>query len=149
MIRTTSVSFRGFKSTSEQVSRRMARNLKQGGRAERQLRSDLWRAGLRFRLHSAHLPGAPDIVLSRARICIFCDGDFWHGRDWPRLRRQLTRRHNSAYWLAKISSNRARDRRADVELRRAGWTVLRFWETDVLREPGRVAAEIFALAHNS
>lgn len=141
--RRRSISFRGFSPTSEAVSRRMARNRKEGGRAERMLRSELWRAGIRFRLHRTDLPGTPDIVLSVPRIAVFCDGDFWHGRNWNLLRRQLATRRNADYWLRKIASNRRRDRRSMMLLADAGWTVLRFWETDILKRPSTAVTRIW------
>jgi DNA mismatch endonuclease (patch repair protein) len=73
---------------------------------------------------------------------VFCDGDFWHGRNWPRLRRQLLKRNNASYWVAKIQSNRRRDRLTDAELRSAGWDVHRFWETDILRDPQAMVARV-------
>src|SRR5687768_18178125 len=51
-------------------------------RCEIVLRRAIWHSGLRFRCAAGNrLVGHPDIVLTRARIVIFCDGDFWHGRD--------------------------------------------------------------------
>lgn len=95
------------------------------------LRSLLWRRGRRFRKHVRDLPGRPDLVFVAARVCVFVDGDFWHGRSVVR-RRALATGANGAYWTAKIQTNRARDRRQEAELRRWNWTVLRLWETDVL-----------------
>ncbi len=46
------------------------------------VRSALHRRGLRFRKHMKELPGRPDIVFTRAKICVFIDGDFWHGYDF-------------------------------------------------------------------
>jgi DNA mismatch endonuclease (patch repair protein) len=76
---------------------------------------------------------------------VFCDGDFWHGRHWATRRLRLTTGHNAAYWVAKIESNMRRDRRTRRELRSAGWTVLRFWESDILRDPDRAASKIGVL----
>ena len=86
----------------------------------------------------AGLPGRPDLVFSRKRLIVFCDGDFWHGRNWPLLRRALQRRANSTYWTAKILANRNRDRRQNRALRHQGWDVVRVWETDVLARPNDV-----------
>jgi len=72
-------------------------------------------------------------------VVVFCDGDFWHGRDWGRLKGALKRRHNAEYWIAKIAKNRERDRENSKRLTEAGWLVLRLWETDVLRDPKRAA----------
>ena len=132
-------SYATFRPASEAASAAMRSNRAEGGKAERALRSAVWRQGLRFRTHVAELPGKPDLVFASRRLCVFCDGDFWHGRNWPVLRRQLQARANSEYWVPKIQRNLRRDRRQEAELRREGWTVLRFWETDVLRSPEAVA----------
>jgi DNA mismatch endonuclease, patch repair protein len=95
----------------------------------------LWRRGFRFRKHVAHLPGCPDVIFARNRLAIFVDGDFWHGRDWTNLRAQLQRRANPGYWIAKIGRNRERDLTQTMLLEAEGWTVLRIWESDVLKNP--------------
>lgn len=95
------------------------------------LRSLLFKRGLRFRKNVRALPGKPDIVFPSARVAVFCDGDFWHGRDWPRLARKLRAGNNAPYWMAKIKANRDRDRRNDRLLGQGGWTVVRLWETDI------------------
>jgi len=143
-------SFKGFRSTSPAASAVMRANRREGGLAEQVLRSALWRSGLRFRKHVSTLPGRPDVVFDRFRAVVFCDGDFWHGRNWPRLRAQLGRRSNATYWIAKIRTNRARDRLRSEELRSAGWTVLRFWESEVLRDPDKAVKRIMrAIEHNT
>jgi DNA mismatch endonuclease (patch repair protein) len=95
--------------------------------------------GLRYRKYAARLPGNPDVVFSKARVVVFCDGDFWHGRNWEELRTQLQRRHNADYWVAKIDQNRERDRLNTDALTGDGWLVLRLWETDITRDPGEAA----------
>ena len=81
------------------------------------------------------LPGKPDVVFPRYRVAVFCDGDFWHGRDWPRLARKLRTGGNGSYWAVKIETNRLRDRRNERALRHDGWLVVRLWETDILQDP--------------
>jgi DNA mismatch endonuclease (patch repair protein) len=76
---------------------------------------------------------------------VFCDGDFWHGRDLEHRLEKLTRDHNAAYWTAKVRRNVERDRQDTSALSAAGWNVLRFWETEVLRETTKVADRIEAL----
>jgi DNA mismatch endonuclease (patch repair protein) len=109
---------------------------------ERTLRTLLWRSGLRYRKNVKALPGKPDIVFTSRKIAVFCDGDFWHGRHWHQLSRKLSAGTNPSYWLQKIEANRRRDRRTDEALRRVGWTVLRFWETDIQRDPNHIAHKI-------
>jgi DNA mismatch endonuclease (patch repair protein) len=106
------------------------------------LRRALWASGCRFRKNLRELPGRPDIVFTKAKLAIFCDGDFWHGRDWETRARKLSRGTNSSYWLAKIQSNMERDRLNTKKLEEAGWTVLRLWETQILADPLREAATV-------
>ena len=101
--------------------------------------------GLRFAENDRDLLGCPDIVLRKQKIVVFCDGDFWHGRNWRLRRARLETGSNADYWLTKISYNMARDKRQRATLRRAGWTVLRLWETDVLR-PAKSAARVQRVA---
>lgn len=79
-----------------------------------------------------NLPGKPDLVFRRARVVIFCDGDFWHGRNWKRLRSSLAAGTNSEYWTSKIATNVKRDSRITSLLEKSGWRVVRMWETDIL-----------------
>jgi len=111
-------------------------------RCEVKLRSLLWRAGARFRKDVPSLPGRPDIVFPRARLIVFCDGDFWHGKDWPSRRKKLARGVNASYWVGKIEANRARDRRQTAQLQDSGWTVLRVWESAIQAAPKMVARDI-------
>jgi DNA mismatch endonuclease (patch repair protein) len=73
---------------------------------------------------------------------VFCDGDFWHGRDLDKRVAKLERGHNAPYWVAKIAANVARDRRQESELAASGWRVLRYWETDIKRDSQRIAQDI-------
>jgi DNA mismatch endonuclease (patch repair protein) len=111
-------------------------------RCETKLRSLLWRASVRFRKDVASLPGRPDIVFPRARLVVFCDGDFWHGRDWRHRKRKLEKGTNGDYWMAKIKANRARDRRQTAQLQALGWTVVRVWESAIHASPEAIARDI-------
>lgn len=70
------------------------------------------------------LPGKPDFVFRRQRLCVFVDGCFWHG--CPECYRRPA--SNQQYWDAKVERNRARDRKVDRELGDRGWRCLRIWE---------------------
>ena len=83
------------------------------------------------------LPGRPDFVFRRERVCVFVDGCFWHGCP-AHYRRPKSKR---AFWDAKIARNRARDRKVARELRAARWSVLRVWEHS-LKNPGPVLARL-------
>ncbi|MEX2376391.1 MAG: very short patch repair endonuclease [Dehalococcoidia bacterium] len=138
-------SFKGRKPTSRAVSRTMQGNRKKDTKHELALRKTLWHRGYRYRLHSNDLPGNPDIAFPRERVAVFVDGDFWHGRDWEARSTKLREGSNSGYWLSKIQRNRERDVEPSQKLRHAGWTVIRLWETDVLKDP-EGAAHVVARA---
>lgn len=103
-------------------------------RPEVALRKEIWRRGLRYRKNDKNLPGKPDIVFTRARLAVFCDGDFWHGHNWAirgygSLDEEL--RRYSPEWAEKILRNIERDQRVTRQLRGLGWQVIRIWESDI------------------
>lgn len=119
-----------------------ASSKKSSTRCEVLLRQALWKLGLRYRLNYSGLPGRPDVVFPSARVVVFCDGDFWHGRDLDQRLVRLAKGHNAPYWTAKVKGNVARDQLQTRELAAAGWVVLRFWESDILRAPDCVAQHV-------
>lgn len=96
------------------------------------LRKALWHKGYRYRKNYKELPGTPDIVLSKYHIAIFCDSEFWHGKDWDILKPRLLKGKNSDYWIKKIERNRERDLETDKKLLFMDWTVIRFWGKEIL-----------------
>lgn len=98
------------------------------------LRKALWHRGFRYRKNYKGLPGRPDIVLTKYRIAIFCDSEFFHGKDWEILKPRLQKTKNSDYWINKISRNRERDTEIDKQLLFEGWIVIRFWGKDILKK---------------
>ncbi|MEY8411621.1 very short patch repair endonuclease [Lachnospiraceae bacterium 62-26] len=95
------------------------------------LRQELWRRGYRYRKNYKGLPGKPDIVLTKYKIAIFCDSEFFHGKDWEVLKPRLEKGDNSQYWINKIARNRERDEEVNKKLLFMGWTVIRFWGRDI------------------
>lgn len=95
------------------------------------LRKELWKRGYRYRKNYPELPGRPDIVLTKYKIAIFCDGEFFHGKDWEVLKPRLEKSSNSDYWISKIARNIKRDNEINKELLFMGWTVIRFWGKDI------------------
>lgn len=75
-------------------------------------------------------------------MVVFCDGDFWHGRNWDRLSNSLKAGSNSGYWLKKIEGNIERDQRVRSELEALGWLVYRVWETDIHKDVEAVAQSV-------
>jgi DNA mismatch endonuclease, patch repair protein len=98
-----------------------------GSRVEQALRHRLWRAGLRYRVHSS-LPGRPDAVFARARVALFVHGCFWHGCDRCALPRPSA---NREFWAAKLAATQRRDAAAAGDLGRLGWTVVVVWECEI------------------
>lgn len=101
---------------------------------EVKLRKSLWNRGYRYRKNYDKLPGKPDIVLTKYKIAIFCDSEFFHGKDWEVLKSRLEKSNNSQYWISKISKNRERDDEINKRLLFEGWTVMRFWGKDILKD---------------
>lgn len=99
------------------------------------LRKALWEKGYRYRKNYRGLPGQPDIVLTKYKIAIFCDGEFFHGKDWEVLKPRLEKGERGQFWIHKISRNRERDDRINKQLLFLGWTVIRFWGDEIMKHP--------------
>ena len=105
-----------------------------GTKPEIMLRKALWRENLRYRVNYKKLPGKPDIVFTKYKVAVFCDGDFWHGHNWAiRGKKSLDEELEgySEYWRKKILRNIERDQENENELRTLGWTVVRLWESEI------------------
>jgi DNA mismatch endonuclease (patch repair protein) len=107
------------------------------------LQKALWSRGVRYRKNYRKVPGSPDIAIVKYKIAIFCDGEFWHGRDWAQKKHRL--KNNREYWIRKIERNMERDRRFTQELWEQGWHVLRFWETEIKTELDRCVDTVLVL----
>jgi DNA mismatch endonuclease (patch repair protein) len=83
-----------------------------------------------FKTNVKNIPGKPDIVFEKKRICIFLDSDFWHGWQYPRWKHLL----KNDFWRQKIEKNRKRDKKVTRVLRQGGWKVLRFWEHELIHD---------------
>ncbi len=126
-----------------------AGSAKRNTKPELLLRGALRGKGLRYRTDVAALPGRPDLVITSARLAVFCDGDFWHGRNLTKRLDKLATGHNAAYWVAKIRSNVQRDRRVARLLRQSGWRVLRLWESDIEADPMSAARAVIKASRRS
>lgn len=119
--------------TKEQRRKNMQNIHSKNTKIEVKLRKALWNKGYRYRKNYDRLPGKPDIVLTKYKIAIFCDGEFFHGKDWEVLKPRLEKSNNSEFWIKKISRNRERDEEINKRLLYEGWTVIRFWGEDILK----------------
>lgn len=102
------------------------------------LRKALWHSGIRYRKNYKTLPGTPDIVITKRKIAIFVDGDFWHAKGHQDNPGEQIK-SNREFWVKKLSRNVERDKEVDEELLNLGWLVLRFWESDIKRDVERCA----------
>lgn len=120
--------------TKEQRHKTMSHIRGKDTQIEVRLREALWHKGFRYRKNYKALPGTPDIALTKYKIAIFCDSEFFHGKDWEVLKPRLQLAENSDYWIKKIERNRERDIEIDKELLFLGWTVIHFWGKDILKK---------------
>ena len=68
--------------TDEQRKKCMKRIKNKNTSIELLLRKELWKRGYRYRINDKSLPGKPDIVFRRYQVAIFCDSEYFHGKDW-------------------------------------------------------------------
>lgn len=118
--------------TPEQRKKNMRAIRSKDTTIELALRKALWQRGIRYRKNYKGLIGKPDIVITKYRIAVFCDSDFWHGYDWENRKAQI--KSNQNYWIPKIERNMKRDREVTAALVEQGWIVLRFWEHTIRKE---------------
>ena len=100
----------------------------------------LWREGIRYRKNLKTLPGKPDIAITRYKIAVFCDGEFWHGKNWESVKNKI--KENRDYWIPKIERNITRDNKNEKKLVNMGWVVLRFWGKDIKKNLNGCVNEI-------
>jgi len=93
------------------------------------LRKALWHEGIRYRKNLKTLPGKPDIVITKYKLAIFCDGELWHGKNWETKKEKI--KTNRDYWIPKIERNITRDNENEKKLEKDGWIVMRFWGDDI------------------
>ncbi len=124
---------RKFENVSEKTKRTMSHIKRKNTSIELVMRKALWQHGIHYRKNLKGLPGTPDIVITKYKIVIFCDSEFFHGKDWEILKSKLKKGNNPNYWIAKIEENIERDRQIDAELFGMGYTVIHFWGKDIIR----------------
>jgi DNA mismatch endonuclease, patch repair protein len=101
---------------------------------ERIIMKELKRRKIYFASHVDKILGKPDIVFRRKKVLIFIDSDFWHYN--PLNFRKP--KSNKQYWEKKIKNNRIRDAFVNHSLLIEGWNVLRFWESDIKKDPEKI-----------
>ncbi len=127
--------------TKEQRRKNMQHIHSKNTKAEVMLRKALWHCGIRYRKNYKDLPGKPDIVITKYRIVVFVDGDFWHARGHENAPGEQIRT-NQGFWSKKLKRNVERDLEVNDALLEHGWLVLRFWESDVVKNVEKCVSTI-------
>jgi DNA mismatch endonuclease (patch repair protein) len=125
-----------FKKPTKEVSERMKKVKSRGTALEKQMENILRSLHIRYN-RQPDIRGNPDFRIKHTNVLIFCDSSFWHGRREKEVTGKAFRR-NRALWVEKLTRNRLRDERNNRALRRTGWSVWRFWDTDILKKPEKV-----------
>lgn len=118
--------------TTEKRSKVMSRIKGKNTKAELILRKSLWSRGVRYRKNMKKLPGTPDLIISKYKLVIFIDGEFWHGYNWKEARNKI--KSNREYWIPKIERNMQRDKATNEFYADKGWRVIRFWEKEIVKD---------------
>ena len=121
-----------MKKTKDQIKKNMQAVKSKGSKIEKVLCKELWKRGYRYRKNCTNIFGKPDIVFKSLKIAVFCDSDFWHGKDWQIKKHEI--KSNRDFWYNKIEKNIERDKMVTDELTKQGWVVLRFWGNDIKKE---------------
>ena len=132
--------------TTPEVSKRMKELSHKKSKAESVLAKALWHRGYRYRLNYKQLPGTPDIAITKYKIAIFVDGEFWHGKDFEKNKLKL--KNNKSYWIEKIGENIQRDIKNDRLLRQMDWIPIHFWSKEVTDYTELCIKEIQELINN-
>ncbi|MGG5317819.1 very short patch repair endonuclease [Enterococcus sp. AZ072] len=127
--------------SKEYRSQMMSKIRSTGGKAETVLAKALWHSGVRYYRNYKKLLGKPDIAITKYKIAVFVDGEFWHGYDWKNQKVKRIK-SNRDYWIPKIEKNMERDKTVNEELQDLGWTVLRFWEKHQVMKDLEACVEI-------
>ena len=117
--------------TKEQRRKNMQHIRSKDTKIEILLGKALWHKGIRYRKNYSKIPGKPDIAITKYKIAVFCDSEFFHGKDWEELQPRLLKGDNGEFWVNKIGRNRERDEEINKQLEFMGWTVIRFWGNDI------------------
>lgn len=132
--------------TTPEISKRMRSLSHKKSKVESILAKELWHRGYRYRLNYKKLPGTPDIAITKYRIAIFVDGEFWHGKDFNERKNKL--KNNREYWIEKIEENIERDIRNNHLLQQLEWIPIHFWSKDIIKYPDLCADEVVQIIMN-
>lgn len=118
-----------FNNTDSKTSKNMKLQSHGKSKVEDVLAHALWAKGIRYRRNYKALPGKPDIAITKYKIAIFVDGEFWHGFNWKEKKKRIKR--NREYWIPKIERTKLRDQHDDILLREINWIPVYFWSKQI------------------
>lgn len=131
-----------FHPISLEASRTGKGNKSSGTKPERLLIRSLRRLEVRVYHSKRRIQGNPDLIFWKKKLVVFCDGNFWHGKNWLERCKKLKVGANASYWVKKIEYNRMRDRKNNITLKKHGWKVIRVWESSILKNHKSIAQKI-------
>jgi DNA mismatch endonuclease, patch repair protein len=108
----------------------MSRIKSKNTKPELLVRKFLHSKGFRYKLNDKTLPGKPDLVLPKYKTIIFIHGCFWHGHEGCKY--FVVPKTRTEWWLNKISTNAANDRKAIETLVKDNWKVITIWECELI-----------------
>jgi DNA mismatch endonuclease Vsr len=117
------------KLTVQQRQKNMRAVKSTGSKIESMLGKGLWSAGLRYRKNDKTIFGKPDFVFRKAKVVVFCDSEFWHGKNWEKKKHE--HKSNIDFWHKKITGNIQRDNEVNKKLADDGWLIIRFWGKEI------------------
>ena len=116
----------------EQKRKNMQAVKAKGSKIEILLAKGMWSKGLRYRKNDASVFGKPDFTFKKYKIAVFCDSEFWHGKDW--VIKKHEHKSNVLFWHNKIERNMQRDIEVNDKLIETGWHVIRFWGKEIKKD---------------
>ena len=119
------------KHSPEQRQKNMQAVKSSGSKIETVLARAMWTTGYRYRKQVKTVFGKPDFIFKKHKIAIFCDSEFWHGKNWDFKKHEI--KSNQNFWHKKIEGNIERDKEVNIILSSQGWIVLRFWGKDIIK----------------
>lgn len=115
--------------TSKQRSYNMSCIRAKDTSPEMAVRRLVYSLGFRYRLHSKHLPGKPDLVFGSKKKVILVHGCFFHRHECRYG--SATPKTRAAFWQEKFRRNVQRDEFVRDELKRLGWRIMVIWECEI------------------
>ncbi len=115
--------------TKEQRQKNMKAIKSKGTKIEELLAKALWRRGCRYRKNNKDVFGKPDFTFKKYKIAVFCDSEYFHGKDWETQKLRI--KTNTEFWHKKIEGNIERDKLVNETLLKNGWKVIRFWGEEI------------------